>query len=283
MAGVIYKSNLINSEEKILVRTDDGASNEHTHDFLELVYVRSGHAEQSVDGKSQTISAGDSFLIDMGVSHGYSKASPDFSVTNCLFVPSFLSSVTADDAAFGELAANAFASVTSDMLPSYLFVRSGSALGVGGVFEQMLDEYTHKRQAYLEALQSLLKVALITMFRSCGGNGQPQIIGDIIEMVKRSSDRRISLDELSAAMFFSPAYISRLFKKHTGKNLTDFIKQTRMQGVCRSLIDTDDSIDKIMSDHGYCDKKSFYEQFNKMFGCTPAQYRISNRKSSNNL
>lgn len=277
MENLLHKNDLIDSDEKISVHRSPNPSAEHAHDFLELVYVASGKAEQVVDGERQNISTGDCFLIDIGMRHGYEKTSPDFCVINCLFVPSFLSTVTTDDAAFKELACNVFASVTSSLVPKYLFVSSGSAMELGGFFERMLDEYAGKKTAYLEALQSLLKVVLITMFRSCGEKGQPRIIGDIIEMVKRSSGKKVKIEDLSEAMFFSPSYISRLFKKHTGRNLIEFIRETRMQSVCKSLIETRDSVDKILSDHGYSDKKGFYEQFNKAYGCTPAQYRRINK------
>ena len=278
MANLFSKSNFIDEREKVMLCKEHGSSRPHAHEFLELVYVCAGHADQTIDGDKQSISAGDCFLIDMGMTHGFSNVSEDFSVINCLFVPSFLSAVTEDDAVFKELVAGAFTSVAYDLVPSYLFVNSGNAVGVGAIFAQMLDEYTHKRTAYLEVLQSLLKVVLITLFRSYGEISVPQIIGDVIEMVKSSSDKKISLEELSEALFFSPAYISRTFKKHTGKNLTDFIRETRMQAICNALTNSDDSVDKIMSDHGYGDKKSFYEQFNRLYGCTPAQFRINNRK-----
>lgn len=273
MGNVLLKTDLIDSAEKIKIQRNSQSSEEHSHDFLELVYVASGKAEQVVDGEKQVISAGDCFLIDIGMQHGYVDTSDDFCVINCLFLPSFLSSVTADDTAFKELACNVFASITSSLVPTYLFVSSGSAMGLGELFARMLDEYVNKGTAYLEALQSLLKVVLIAMFRSCGKQGQPQLIGDVIEYVRRSAGKKVKIEDLSEAMFFSPSYISRLFKRHTGRNLNDFIREARMQSVCKSLIETKDSVDKIIFDHGYSDKKGFYEQFNRLYGCTPAQYR----------
>ena len=51
-----------------------------------------------------------------------------------------------------------------------------------------------------------------------------------------------------------------------------------MENVAQKLSHTDESIESIMLDAGYGDKKSFYEQFSRMYGCTPGEYRRRNAR-----
>ena len=46
MGNLLHKNDLIDSDEKISVHRSPDPSAEHAHDFLELVYVASGKAEQ---------------------------------------------------------------------------------------------------------------------------------------------------------------------------------------------------------------------------------------------
>ena len=55
--------------------------------------------------------------------------------------------------------------------------------------------------------------------------------------------------------------------------MSEYIREKRMENVAQKLSHTDESIESIMLDAGYGDKKSFYEQFSRMYGCTPGEYR----------
>ena len=73
---------------KLMDPQDDAL--EHEHDLMELVVVLKGHGEQYGEGYHGEVTAGDVFLVSRGVSHGYRKGSPDFSLVNILFLPDSL-------------------------------------------------------------------------------------------------------------------------------------------------------------------------------------------------
>lgn len=274
---VLRKKDLIEPNEKIFIGYFGGNSKEHAHDFIELVYVVSGRAKHFHDSVERTVKPGDCFLIDIGSRHRYSESTSDFKLINCLFQPSFLSAAIKDDETFKALACNVFMTVEETGLQGGIFVESSAAPGVHAVLKQMLDEMSEKKTGYLEILQSLLKVALIYIFRGLAPASQPRIIAEIVEYINFACDKKLNVETISESMFFSPAYISRIFKKYTGKNLSDYIRERRMENVAKKLSETDASIDKIIIDAGYSDKKGFYEQFFRFYGCTPGEFRKRNR------
>ncbi len=272
---VITRERFIEPVEKIHIGKYGGNSPVHTHEFIELVYVFAGSADHMSGGVSTRVSQGDCFLIDLETEHGYENADDEFTVLNCLFQPSFLSAAIRDDELFKQLAVNVFVAFSKEEMSETLFVKSGMAPGISTFFGQMLAEYERKEVGYLEVLQSLLKVVLIYLFRGSKTAVQPKIVTDILKYLSEAGGRKIKIEELSEAMFFSPAHISRLFKKYTGKNLSDFMRENRLEYVCEKLVTTNASIDAILVEYGYNDKKNFYEQFHRIYGCTPKEYRIN--------
>lgn len=278
---ILHKLDFISPEEGICVMCTKPADNRHAHDFFELVFVDEGSARHTVGGESYGIGRGDLFLVDIGVEHGYRDMSPDFRVLNCLFLPTFLSDVVRDDSTFSELAAAVFLhSVTRPDEP--FFVRAGGVPGARSVTGQLLDEYKGKKRGYLEVLQALLKVLLIYALRaSAGSTAAPRsdrLTDEIMEYVARAGGRRVLVGEISRAMFFSPAYIGRIFKEKTGIPLSKFIADRRMEHVCHLLVATDRTIESILAETEYSDRKSFYEQFFRRYGCTPGEYRANRQK-----
>lgn len=83
----------------------------------------------------------------------------------------------------------------------------------------------------------------------------------------------LSLDLLSSIIFVHPDYLSRLFKKETGCNLNQFIKQYRMEKAKELLTDTQMKISAIGTKVGYPNSSYFCKTFNDYFGISPEKFR----------
>ena len=85
--------------------------------------------------------------------------------------------------------------------------------------------------------------------------------------------REISIDMIAQKLHYSPAYLSRIFKEHTGSNLSAYIKEYKLSTAKRLLRETDMSVQSIAMNLGYQTSQAFARAFKRETGMSPQQYR----------
>ncbi|MCZ8520868.1 MULTISPECIES: response regulator transcription factor [Paenibacillus] len=83
----------------------------------------------------------------------------------------------------------------------------------------------------------------------------------------------ITVKELAGKLYLNPIYLGQLFKKSTGMYFNDYVHRVRVEEACRRLKGTTNKIFDIALSVGYSDTDYFVQQFKKITGCTPSQFR----------
>lgn len=109
-------------------------------------------------------------------------------------------------------------------------------------------------------------------------NSLVQAVKDYVD--KEFTSNLISLDLISAEVKKSSAYLSKLFKRETGYNLSDYITQKRMELGKELLQDPALKIYEIADKIGYADVSNFIKVFKKNYGVSPSEYRNMQGRSS---
>ena len=86
---------------------------------------------------------------------------------------------------------------------------------------------------------------------------------------------KITLDELAEISGLSKDYLSQLFKKTTGLNITEYIMKKRLSSA-KQLLDRDVNISDTAYALGFCSESYFISCFKKEYGITPKEY-INNK------
>lgn len=89
----------------------------------------------------------------------------------------------------------------------------------------------------------------------------------------------LSLEQLARVSHLSPSYLSRLFKTHTGKNISNYIQSVRMEAAKAMLESTDQKTYEIAKAIGIDDPVYFSRLFKKVTGLKPTDYRKHLSKS----
>ncbi|WP_167859637.1 helix-turn-helix domain-containing protein [Paenibacillus cymbidii] len=92
-------------------------------------------------------------------------------------------------------------------------------------------------------------------------------------MVEQDCGDKISLSSVAEALNLNPAYLSRIFKEHTGGNFSDFVTRTRITRSKELLLLPGAKIQDISSQLGYIKVNHFIKLFKESTGLTPGEYR----------
>ncbi len=83
----------------------------------------------------------------------------------------------------------------------------------------------------------------------------------------------LSADTLAEKVYLSPGYLSHLFKKETGQNLSRYIRSCRMEMAARLLLETDMKVVQIAEKAGFRNDSYFGQSFREYYGKTPETFR----------
>ena len=83
----------------------------------------------------------------------------------------------------------------------------------------------------------------------------------------------LSVDILAEQVYLTPGYLSTIFRKETGQNLSKFIKAYRMEKAREMLENTHEKIVTISEKAGYPNTSYFCQNFREYFGISPQKYR----------
>ena len=94
------------------------------------------------------------------------------------------------------------------------------------------------------------------------------------EYIKGHFFNRISLSEVSKAIFITPSYLSKIFYEIEGVHFSDYIKHIRIEKA-KELLEKKKNyrIYQISEAIGYRDPKHFIKVFKSIEGETPSEYR----------
>ncbi len=93
------------------------------------------------------------------------------------------------------------------------------------------------------------------------------------QYIEENKGMNISLEDLADQVGFSYNYFSSLFKKETGKTVTEYIQQVRIEAAKKLLLEKEKKIPEIAALVGYNDVKFFTKQFKKTVGVSPGEFQ----------
>ena len=286
--GMIQFDEFIDPKEKIAVMERvETYVHPHTHDFIELVYIRSGNGTHTINDRRYDVSAGDLLFINYGQNH-IIEASPSFELVNIIFSPEFISSSLVSSGNIYDL----FSFILSDELDvsgeictPIAHLKEDERTHVEWVINSMLCEYRGKVHGYQSLLKSYTQVIICLMLRNIRENESRfsaelfhKLAPEILSYIDSNSSEKISLRELAKNSFYSPNYFSRMFKECYGTSLSEYIKEKRICHAATLLSTTDIPITRVCEIVGYRNRQLFNKFFKEITGHTPSEYRAAFKK-----
>jgi AraC-like DNA-binding protein len=95
----------------------------------------------------------------------------------------------------------------------------------------------------------------------------------VYEYLIHNFAEQLRLEDVAAKAYLTSAAFSRYFKKCTGKSFSIFLNELRIGHAKRLLAENKNKISSIANGCGYNNLSNFNEQFKKITGITPREYR----------
>ena len=94
-----------------------------------------------------------------------------------------------------------------------------------------------------------------------------------IDYIFANLTSKLTVNSIAKYLEMNPTYLSKLFTKETGINLSTYIKQQKLKASTEALIYTNDSISDIADRFGFSSQSHFTNSFQAEYSMTPKKYR----------
>jgi len=108
--------------------------------------------------------------------------------------------------------------------------------------------------------------------------GMQKIVGEVMEMIRKNYNKKLSLSEIAGSYHFSDAYFSYSFKKVAGISLMNYIMEVRVEKAKELMLSSNYNLKDIALRVGYPDQHYFTKIFKKMTGTSPKEYKMQIEK-----
>jgi AraC family transcriptional regulator, transcriptional activator of pobA len=262
---------------------DDEEDDAHVHDFLLLAYFERGGGSLRLADKEWRTETGDVFVAAPGEMIG-SKELAKAEAWCVYFPPEGLGPQTPD------------ALLTWRAHPLLFPFARGVAAGGHRLkvpieerplwsqrFEALELELSQRRDGYQEAVVAHLKLLLVDLSRLTADvvgdlrlRDEP-LLADVFDVIENRYGETLSLKDVASALSLSPAYLTTLVKRKTGRTVQEWITERRMAQARRQLVASDLSVEEIGRSLGYGDPSYFVRSFRRSHGTTPLRWRKAGR------
>lgn len=238
----------------------------HWHQSVEITLILAGETVHCIDGNNIICGPNDFCIVNSGVIHSNHtiEIQPEIRGITLQISIAFIESWLGKDVIF------CIPQDTSEQMQIRdLILKIAEE-------SRCQDEFHNLRQ-----MELTLRL-LVTLSRSCvkkdkdtpQGAGDFQRFKELLDYIEKHYQEQLSLDALADRFGYSPAYLSRSFKKHVGYNFSRHVQMIRMNAVVADMREhSDKSILNCATDHGFPNVKSFIHTFKQEYGCTPSQWR----------
>ena len=230
----------------------------HSHDYIEIVYMCSGHTTHIIDGKTLILSECDILIMGTGVTHEILPTGKNDLAVNFIVHPDFFKDII-----------NTF-SIKMPPNPETTYFSVPDLLTVHNLAENLIWLLISPDVQNIRQYRFTLGLLLMTLLKGHHNYASLENVFSYIEENYKDG----SLCDLAERLHYDLSWLSREIKTRTGKTYTDFVQEKRLSHACFLLRNTDMNISDISIAVGYNNISYFHRLFNKYFGISPRKYRM---------
>ena len=240
----------------------------HSHDYIEFFYVIEGRCLHILNGTTKQIFGGDLFLLTPNDVHNFKNSDNNFAHRDIAFTVEFfrkMCSVYSKDL-YDQILSNTFLKQTR---------LSGEQINELETFIQPFTLSTVKGRTVSEDIcESTVCTYLINEFLKKNLSAESSIptwLSRLIALLSAPENFTTPQQTIVGFFPYRKEYICRAFKKATGKTVTDYFNEQKMNYAYSLLQSTSYTIEKICTLINIESVSYFHRTFKKQFGISPRE------------
>lgn len=253
---------------------------EHSHDFVEIVYMCKGSTTHVINGTQTVLNTGELLFLGQNSRQEILPAGQDDIMVNFIVRPQFFSG-TLQFLGSEETPLRKFivSCLCGSSQTDYLLFRVAEEKPVQNLVENllwMLVSEAPNRRSIDQLTMGLLFVHLLnrTDRLSVGSRGQDTVVR-ILRYVEENYVSG-SLTAIAEELHYDIAWLSREIKKKIGKSYTELVQEKRLSQAAWLLRNTRQKVAEIAMSVGYENISYFHRIFAARFSMSPKKYRDLN-------
>ncbi len=231
----------------------------HLHQCFEIIFLRSGKMQVTVDGQSMTLTPGNAVMIFPNQIHSLQSTQSEH--TLCIFSPMLVQS---------------YFTKVANQLPNNNLFKTDDYL-MCAILNLNDESMTSEKKGVLYLLCSQFHKQTTFNFHI---TDKEDLLHKIFIFVEKWFAGDCTLAALAKDTGYDYSYLSRFFKKNVGMSFNTYVNHFRLSHACYLMDNGRISTLSCALDSGYTSIRSFNHNFKQVFGITPTEYR---RKKATNM
>lgn len=256
----------------------------HTHNYIEVIYMCTGHTHHVIDGEDVILREGELLFLNQKAQQEIYPAAEDDIAVNFIILPEFfdygLHLMGEDKNLLKDFVIDC---LTGDKQSSgYLHFKVADIVPIQNLVENLIWTIWNKqpnRRSIHQVTMGLLFLQLlnhIERMETNSGNSGQKLMLDVLGYIEEHY-RDGELTQLAGMLNYDVYFLSKEIKKLTGSNYTELVQEKRLNQAAYLLDNTNMSVMDIGLSVGYDNLSYFHRIFQKHFGMTPRRYRVRDK------
>ncbi len=250
---------------------------EHTHDYVEIVYMCQGSTTHIVNGTKVELMTGELLLLGQNALQEILPAGEGDIAVNFIIRPEFFSATLSylgdDETPLRKFIVDC---LCGESETGYLHFKVADVLPVQNLVENLLWTLisdTPNKRGINQATMGLLFMQLLNHTdRLTVNSPRQEVVLQVLRYVEEHY-RDGSLTEIADVLHYDAAWLSREIKRRTGQNYTDLVQDKRLSQALWLLKNTGKKVDDIAIAVGYENISYFHRLFTRRYGMSPKKVR----------
>lgn len=258
---------------------------EHTHNFVEVIYMCQGETKHVVDGKEILLKTGELLFLNQHAVQEIWPAGRDDIAVNFVILPVFFDTAFRMMGEEENLLRNFIVGCLCEdtRYGKYLHFQVADVLPVQNLVENLIWSLLHSEREN-QALNQTTMGLLLQHLMHC--TGRIRVNQDVEKAFDQELTLRVlryidehyrdgTLTELAELMGYDVYWLSRAIHRLLGRNYKELLQIKRLNQAAFLLHNTGMSVADISGAVGYDNTSYFHRIFRAYYGVTPKEYRKS--------